>query len=905
MMLLPKKAGPFTLMRRLGTDGVTEGYVAILDEPAGKQVAARRVLPYILEDGRRSAELEARVNDLQSVKHPVLVPILDYVAVGDDRYIIDEWVDAIELDRVINWCRENRESLPHNVYLNLATQICNGLEALHSRPGSDTGAEHVLHMALQPAAVFITGDGRVIVGNYGLARSPTATPHSAGTSISRMEYLSPEQTHQDQPLTPASDIFGLGAILYEMLTLKPMFRADSNLQTIHRVRRAEVTTQLLEVKEILPGLDKVLYRALSLNPRHRYQRAFVLREDLRGLMAGYSFANIADNTRDFLQPLFQARSDHSTDEVMPAMTGDDTQPETTAALLGAEGPFAEESQTTTSIPLNKKPAPVHGGGLPVNVGSTDVPPTQDTAAMLRAATHAADGIETRPENAISPPANPTFRDPPPPPAPPPRPAAGFDDDDDDVPTDIRPAPDETSWHNKLQPVNIARDPIDPPTLPPKDRISPLPSAPRGQPAAAPPVAPAAEAAPAAPEPEPEPEEPKKVELPPGDFHQPQNVGTPEPAPQAEYAPEPQDDDNFDDLDWQPRRTSLLPFAIAGVGILVVMGVVVCLGTGGVGMVWGVANTPMAANAPEPLPVASAAVDDPADDDDDPEIAAAGSDDDEPSQAIPEPAAEPAPEPAPRRPAPRPSAPADTRPPPRPAPSAHASPPAPARPAPPARPSPPAPTYDPPPPRPDPKSSYITEYDDPIEDEVPIAAEEDVGHELADYADRSFRGELTAADREVLAGVSPADPDYTRTYTLLYQDARARGDVTDRRAYLTAIMAQPENEYRPEFLVEEAELAIRDRHYGIALQKAMLAERHWQRLPSAMIFTRKAMIFEISASAHTGLFYDSDGQQMDSLDNAIRGWEKYRRHVESKDRDDLIARADRQLDKLYDMQRRLE
>jgi len=892
-MLLPKKAGPFTLMRRLGTDGVTEGYVAILDEPAGKQVAARRVLPYVLSDARRSAELEARIKDLQAVKHPVLVPVVDYVAVGDDRYILDEWVDAIDLERVITWCRENREALPHNVYLNLATQICNGLEALHSRPGAETGAEHVLHMALQPGSIFITADGRVIVGNYGLARSPTATPHSAGASVSKMEYLSPEQTHQEQQLAPASDIFSLGAILYEMLTLKPMFKADSNLQTIHKVRRAEVTTQLLEVKEILPGLDKVLYRALSLNPRHRYQRAFVLREDLRGLMAGYSFANIADNTRDFLQPLFQARSDHSTDEVMPAMTGDDTQPETTAALLGAEGPMGEESQTTTSIKIVKKSGitsvPPVGGGLPIGVGTTNEPPSQDTAALLRQAHGELGGVETRPENAIVQPSRDLARATPPP-SPPPRPHATFDEDED-IPTDVRPAPDETSWVAKLQPGK--RDPYDPPTLPPpiergaKPPIRKLLDA-AGQPKTA---------QVASTEPGPAPPPQKKVELPPGDFHQPQNVGTPPPSPRAAEAPHVQDAvysdgaDDFDDLDWQPSgQTNYLPFVAAGVGVLLVAaGMFVCVGGGGLGALLTATSGSgeVAASAPVPEPItAKATPAAPASD-----VAAADLEADPAPKRIPDPGPRARPDPRPRpTPSSRPSS--SPSPPPRPAP----------------RPD-PVPTYVPDPtpapaPPPEPEPAYVSDYGPAVEDEVPIVGD-DVSGELADYADRSFRGELTAADREVLANVTAADPDYTRTFALLYQDARARGDVADRTAYLTAIMAQPENEYRPEFLVEEAELAIRGRDYGKALKKATLAERHWQRLPSEMIFTRKAMMFEITASAHTGLFYASDGQQMDSLDNAIRGWEKYRRHVESKDRDDLMARADLQLNKLYDMQRRLE
>ena len=115
-------------------------------------------------------------------------------------------------------------------------------------------------------------------------------------------------------------------MLYELLVLRPMFRADSSLQTIHKVRRAEVTTQLLEVKEILSGLDKVLFRALSLNPRHRYQRAFVLREDLRGLMAGFSFADIESVAREFLAPVFRAyggAAENTLDPMLAARVADE------------------------------------------------------------------------------------------------------------------------------------------------------------------------------------------------------------------------------------------------------------------------------------------------------------------------------------------------------------------------------------------------------------------------------------------------------------------------------------------------------------------------------------------------------------------------------------------------------
>lgn len=385
MLLLPKKVGSYTLQRKLGTGGVAESYVGTHDTNGGKPVVVRRVLPYVQRDPARLASIDGRVKDLLGVRHPFLVHVLESFNEGEDHYLVEEHVDGVNLDKVLAWCRQHGRQIPHNVFLNIATQVCNGLEALHGRTGKGSSAEHVLHLALKPNAIFITRDGKVMVGGYGLTRSPTTLPHGgvAGPVPTRMEYLSPEQTHPDQKLSPSSDIFSLGAVLYELLTLDSLFRADSNLQTIHRVRRAEVTSQLLRVKELMPGLDKVLYRALSLNPRHRYQRAFVLREDLRGLMAGYSFATIAEDTRSFLGPLLDASNALSLSNAQDApadadsfaespITHVDLDPMTTAAVaaqaiaaaraasappppLPPTGEFAGEHTENTSPRGNEDP----------------------------------------------------------------------------------------------------------------------------------------------------------------------------------------------------------------------------------------------------------------------------------------------------------------------------------------------------------------------------------------------------------------------------------------------------------------------------------------------------------------------------------------------------------------------
>src|SRR5690606_19756262 len=124
-------------------------------------------------------------------------------------------------------------------------------------------------------------------------------------------------------------------------------------------------------------------------------------------------------------------------------------------------------------------------------------------------------------------------------------------------------------------------------------------------------------------------------------------------------------------------------------------------------------------------------------------------------------------------------------------------------------------------------------------------------------------------------------------------------------HLDALMRVPENRYRPEWAVEQADLAVRRRDWQAAIDRATFAERHWARLPSDLIFSRMASTHELLPSAHMGLFYPSDGVDLPHLDAALRAWERYRRHVAAGHRDDLVAKADQQLARLQDVQRHLE
>ncbi len=1108
MFLLPHKVGDYTLHRKLGTGGVAESYLGTsgqggqaADSAAGKPVVVRRILPFVLRDAGRLSAIDGRIRDLIGVRHPYLVHVLEHLVEGDDHFIVEEYVDGVTLEQVLNWCRQSGHQIPHNVFLNIATQICNGLEALHGRSGKGSATEHVLHYALKPSALFLTREGKVLVGSYGLARSPTSFPHGGVSAPvpARMEYLSPEQTHPDQKLTPASDIFSLGACLYEVLTLESLFRAESNLQTIHKVRRAEVTSHLLRVKERMPGLDKVLFRALSLNPRHRYQRAFVLREDLRGLMAGYSFASISEDTRAFLAPLLQgsvsstaglagasqpgsghggggyvAGIDSAPDSPEGGDAFDDSpatridpDPMATAAVAAqalaervakerADVPVGSSAEQTGTANAEKTEwTQTHEGSLPpLEALNRDVPPDSTAAYIAHGSSGGA--LATPPP---SPPTLAPLEDPPARTAPAPGPSGDTPPFFAEAPRTssptLAPAPSpfappglarspvafgtdgvaagslaanaavhggteaadgelipaleaSEGAHDGVVPASSAFDPVVDAAPPPILTAVPLPP-----PEAAPPVVEAAPPVLAPPPPVLTPKRrsaldrappPGQVNKPPpprkgakgatpapvaggtlspADGPAPPALSGPAPVPPSPAPPStvpsapvasapppmlshsrplappaprpprsaPAPDPVFDSPPPSSGGGIFTTALLGGLGLMLLCSGAVWLGYRSLmpdGLPERSAATvaPPAVEAPAAVPANSetarpevpapaAAVPD------DPAAVLAGLDDPPATPTATAPstppvpvAAVPAPAPAPVKatPAAAPAA-APVASTPKASPSATAAPKATttstSKPTtsstttakststPPSKPpstssvststaAAKAPTTSTPKTTPT-SASTASKASAPTTATTSTTAALDVVEEATNldaYVEAAKKGKLASSDVGLLELVEDTDPQYTRSRALLLMNAQKKGDDAGTKRYLEQIMQLPENQYNPVFLSDYARFYVNRGDYARALEMSQKAEKYWARLPSELVYSKKAEIYEIQAAAWQGKFYKS-GEDLELLENAIRGWERFKAHVGTQARADLEKKADTELAKLSDIRSRLQ
>jgi tetratricopeptide (TPR) repeat protein len=278
-VLVGRKVGPYVIEQRLGQGGMGTVYRARREDAYRQLVAVKVVRP-----GLDSAELLARFRTgrqvLADLEHPHIARLLDGGSTDDGRpYFVMEYIDGEPLDR---YC--DRHRLGTQERLRLLQAVCAAVQHAHGRG--------VLHRHLKPANVLVSADGTVKVTDFGLAKrlegaDGGAGPTQSGAVVGTPSYMAPEQAAgRGKAVGPATDVYALGAILYELLTGQPPFRADTPLDTILQV----VYQEPVPPSRLHPGLardlETICLKCLHKDPSRRYASAAELADDLERYLEG-------------------------------------------------------------------------------------------------------------------------------------------------------------------------------------------------------------------------------------------------------------------------------------------------------------------------------------------------------------------------------------------------------------------------------------------------------------------------------------------------------------------------------------------------------------------------------------------------------------------------------------------
>jgi eukaryotic-like serine/threonine-protein kinase len=265
--------GRYRVEGELGRGGMAKVYRGT-DSVLGRPVAVKVLSAQYAEDAnfvtrfRREAQAAARLN------HPNLVQVYDTGSDDGIHYIVMEYVEAKTL---ADYLAGGGRIMPDRA-VELAEAVCDALDVAH--------AQGVIHRDVKPANIMVTRDGRVKVTDFGIARVMTnETVEQTAAVLGTASYLSPEQA-QGGAIDQRSDLYSLGCVLYEMLTGRPPFTADSPVAVASKHVLEQPIPPSRSNPDVSPQLDAVVMRALAKNPDNRYQSASEMREDLERARQG-------------------------------------------------------------------------------------------------------------------------------------------------------------------------------------------------------------------------------------------------------------------------------------------------------------------------------------------------------------------------------------------------------------------------------------------------------------------------------------------------------------------------------------------------------------------------------------------------------------------------------------------
>lgn len=216
---------------------------------------------------------EAEAQSAARLTHPNIVSIYDVGVEGNLYYIVMELIQGKTLKEIIV---EEQGPLPWKWSINVAIQIASALEMAHKN--------NIIHRDIKPHNIIITEDGIAKVTDFGIAKAVSNSTITAfGTTIGSVHYFSPE--HARGGYTDAkSDIYSLGVVMYEMLTGRVPFDADTPVS----VALKHMQEEPVEPKEINPNIpssvNKIIMKALKKDPTLRYQTSTEMLQDLRACL---------------------------------------------------------------------------------------------------------------------------------------------------------------------------------------------------------------------------------------------------------------------------------------------------------------------------------------------------------------------------------------------------------------------------------------------------------------------------------------------------------------------------------------------------------------------------------------------------------------------------------------------
>ena len=290
-MVMPEKIGRYEIKSELGRGGFATVYRGY-DPRFEREVAIKFLPPELIHsDPQFRVRFEREAKIIAQLEHPSIVPVYDVGEENGQPYFVMRYMSGGSLSERI---KSHTFSIEETV--RILEQIAPGLDEAHSRG--------IVHRDLKPANILFTNRGVPLISDFGIAKfsQGEASGNMTGSAIiGTPAYMAPEQAAGD-PVDGRADIYALGVILYEMVTGKQPYKADTPLGLAIK-HITEPVPHILEANPNLPlWMEKVISTSMAKNRDERFSTAVELVETLKAFLRGVTPPERSDNTTARLSP---------------------------------------------------------------------------------------------------------------------------------------------------------------------------------------------------------------------------------------------------------------------------------------------------------------------------------------------------------------------------------------------------------------------------------------------------------------------------------------------------------------------------------------------------------------------------------------------------------------------------
>jgi serine/threonine-protein kinase len=269
-LMNPQRLGPYELMSVLGRGGMGTVYAA-RDSHSGETVAVKSLAPTLSFDEHFRHRFESEIETMTKMDHPNIVRILGY---GQDEGILFFAMELVEGKSLFALQKEGI-LFDWRQVIQISIDVCSGLQHAHNRG--------IIHRDLKPGNLIRENSGNVKITDFGIAKTYGGSALTGeGSILGTMDYMAPEQARGGK-VTPRSDLYSLGAVMYALLSRRPPLKAD----TLEESLRNLTSVRPVSIRKLVPTVPRelaaVIHRLLEKDPKKRFGTSVALSKFLADL----------------------------------------------------------------------------------------------------------------------------------------------------------------------------------------------------------------------------------------------------------------------------------------------------------------------------------------------------------------------------------------------------------------------------------------------------------------------------------------------------------------------------------------------------------------------------------------------------------------------------------------------